>query len=556
MLGRVIRWRPLREHGADEHVMQAEYHRIADHRHEYAVKGDIGAGEFGSSDRLEVFLQRRTQLGDLHIVGTLGGLACCARFNELTHLLEMRAAFRIAENVTDMIAGQLQHRLQGGSRHTRAAPRTGLRIAARLHLLQRCTHRRARCGEALTKLALGREKRPGFQTALARFLDQCLGDLIGHTPCFHHFFRLGSGHVSHSGWAPPSRLCGRAACPNWYFGITKHNSCQTKIPFYADAACQRDDPRQAGPESRFQNARNNRMTNPLAGMYAALLTGLKKKKKFDPGRQKAIDAYVLEQGLDGLYVGGSSGESGLLGVDELLAQQAVVAEDAQGSAATLIAHVGVPNLRDSIRLAQNAQKLGYHGLSALPPHSYPFSDREIFAYYEALSAATDLPLIVYEVPVRTGRPFSLDLLGRILALPGVGGIKFTSMDLFKFATLRRRFPEKTFFFGFDEVYLSGAVMGAHGGIGTTYNLLGRLYAALNEAVKKGSLERAQELQTVSQRFVETLMETGVLPGMKAALRQRGVDCGPTRLPLAPLVDDCEARMSAILADPEIAAWVG
>ncbi|MEQ9248500.1 MAG: dihydrodipicolinate synthase family protein, partial [Nitratireductor sp.] len=52
-------------------------------------------------------------------------------------------------------------------------------------------------------------------------------------------------------------------------------------------------------------------------MYAALLTGLSDKGDFDPGRQKAIDAYVLGQGLDGLYVGGSSGESGLLGVDEL-----------------------------------------------------------------------------------------------------------------------------------------------------------------------------------------------------------------------------------------------
>ncbi|WP_280113533.1 dihydrodipicolinate synthase family protein [Nitratireductor aquibiodomus] len=71
------------------------------------------------------------------------------------------------------------------------------------------------------------------------------------------------------------------------------------------------------------------MTNPLAGMYAALLTGLSDTGDFDPGRQKAIDAYVLGQGLDGLYVGGSSGESGLLGVDELLAQQAIVAEDAQ-----------------------------------------------------------------------------------------------------------------------------------------------------------------------------------------------------------------------------------
>ncbi|SMX48882.1 dihydrodipicolinate synthase family protein [Maliponia aquimaris] len=297
------------------------------------------------------------------------------------------------------------------------------------------------------------------------------------------------------------------------------------------------------------------MTKQLAGMYAALMTALDDRGEFDPDRQRKLNDYVLRQGLDGLYVGGSSGESGLLDTAELLDQQKVVADSARAAGTRLIAHVGMPNLRDSIRLAKQAESLGYHALSALPPHSYPFSDDEIFAYYQALSSATALPLIVYEVPVRTGRPIGLDTLVRILGLKGVAGIKFTSTDMFKFSMLRRRCPDSVYFFGFDEIYLTGAVLGADGGIGTTYNLLGRLYAALDQAFRAGDLARAQELQDVSQVFVESILDTGVLPGMKAAFKAIGIDCGPTRAPMVLRVADGEARMRAVLARPEVKAWL-
>ncbi|MFP7570443.1 dihydrodipicolinate synthase family protein [Marivita sp. S2033] len=299
------------------------------------------------------------------------------------------------------------------------------------------------------------------------------------------------------------------------------------------------------------------MTERLTGMYAALMTGLNDAGDFDEARQRSLTDYVLNQGLDGLYVGGSSGESGLLGVDELATQQGIVADCAKGRDATLIAHVGMPNLRDSIRLAEQASELGYHGLSALPPHSYPFSDAEIEGYYRDLAAATDLPLIVYEVPIRTGRPIPLESLERILDLPNVSGIKFTSTDLFKFSMLRRRRPDVSYFFGFDEIYLTGGVLGADGGIGTTYNILGKLYVALDKALRAGDLARAQELQDASQIFVEALLETGVLPGMKAALRVLGIDCGPTRAPMALRMsnDKAEAHMRAVLDRSEIKPWL-
>lgn len=298
------------------------------------------------------------------------------------------------------------------------------------------------------------------------------------------------------------------------------------------------------------------MTGPLSGMYAALMTGLDEEGAFAPERQAALTDRVLGQGLAGLYVGGSSGESGLLDAAALLAQQEVVAEVARGRGATLIAHVGMPSLADSVALARSAATLGYDALSALPPHSYPFSDAEILAYYRALAAATGLPLIVYEIPIRTGRPLPLDLLTDLLDLPNVAGIKFTSTDLFKLSMLRRRRPDRTYFFGFDEIFIGAAAFGVDGGIGTTYNIMGKLYVAMAAAMRDGDPDRARALQDISQRFVELLLRTGVLPGMKAAFRVIGLDVGPTRAPMGlGAAEGAEELLRPFLDSAEVRPWL-
>lgn len=297
------------------------------------------------------------------------------------------------------------------------------------------------------------------------------------------------------------------------------------------------------------------MAKSLNGMYAALMTALSENGEFDAERQIALTERVLNQGLAGLYVGGSSGESGLLDAATLLEQQEVVAGVAKGRPDVLIAHVGMPSLADSIRLARQAASLGYDALSALPPHSYPFTDAEILGYYRDLASATDLPLIIYEIPIRTGRPLPLPLLKDLLDLPNVAGIKFTSTDLFKLSMLRRARPDRIYYFGFDEIFAGAAALGCDGGIGTTYNLMGKLYVALFNAIKNGDLALAQELQDISQRFVEILVQTGVLPGMKSAFRILGLDVGPTRAPMALQVTDHEARLAPFLALPEVAPWL-
>ncbi len=268
----------------------------------------------------------------------------------------------------------------------------------------------------------------------------------------------------------------------------------------------------------------------LAGMYAALITGFDDDGHFSANRQRNILDYVGRQGLTGLYIGGSSGESALMSTDELFEQQLVVSTARQPHYGNIIAHVGVPSTRDSVTLARQAEKLGFEALSALPPHAYPFSDAEIYEYYRELASATSLPFIVYEIPLRTHRPIPLDLIFRLADLPNVTGIKFTSSDLFKLSTIRKTRPDLTCFFGFDEMFLGAGALGCDGGIGTTYNVLGKLYVALRASLEAYNLEEARRLQAISQDYVDILMITGVLPGVKATLEILGHNVGPTRKP--------------------------
>lgn len=297
------------------------------------------------------------------------------------------------------------------------------------------------------------------------------------------------------------------------------------------------------------------MKTHLDGMYAALLTGFDDDGAFCPRRQANIISYVANQGLHGLYIGGSSGESGLMSPDELLEQQSVIHSLRDKIPGNIIAHVGLPSVRDTVRLAKQAQTLGFDAISALPPHSYPFSDEEIRAYYTELATATDLPLIIYEIPFRTNRPLPMALLLELLDLPNVDGIKFTSSDLYKLSQLRRQRPDKTYFFGTDEMYVAAAALDPLGGIGTTYNALGKLFVAAFDAMTSGDLETARRLQKISQDYVDILLETGVVPGVKLTLEILGHDVGPARRPMGLKTSDAREVLSHFVNRPDIKEWL-
>jgi N-acetylneuraminate lyase len=297
------------------------------------------------------------------------------------------------------------------------------------------------------------------------------------------------------------------------------------------------------------------MAKPLAGIHVALLSGFADDGTFDAHRQTALTHSALAQRVSGLYVGGSTGESASMTPDELAEQQAVVAQAAAGSGKVLIAHVGVPSMMETLRLARNAKALGYHGLSALPPHAFGFSTDDIYEYYRALDAATDLPLIVYEIPVRTGRVTPLPDMDKLLSLPNVVGLKFTTPDIYALSRIQALRPEITYFYGVDEMFAAGTALGADGGIGSTYNVIGGLYTDIAAAVGRGDIAEMRRLQKLSQDLVQKLIPVGVIPGIKHLLNLSGVDAGTSRAPLRRGEGAALQALEAWFAEGHLNPWI-
>ena len=285
----------------------------------------------------------------------------------------------------------------------------------------------------------------------------------------------------------------------------------------------------------------------LAGFHAALPTPFS-----EDGSRIAEDVIgqLVERnfgsGLDGLYVGGSTGECYLLSDEERLRLFALVAEAANGKG-TLIAQVGDLNPDVSNRLAQEAARLGFDAVSAVPPFYFPYRFPEIHAHYARLAAATDLPFLVYNFPALTSVRLAAEDLVELLNLPNVVGVKNTCGDTYAFERLRRLAPEATLLAGYDESLLPGLSLGADGGIGSTYNVQASRVLALGKALASGDLTKAQHIQSDMNRLIDVFVRHGVFPSLKHLLTCLGLPMGPCRAPFQPLGQDAKRDVEALAA---------
>lgn len=265
------------------------------------------------------------------------------------------------------------------------------------------------------------------------------------------------------------------------------------------------------------------------GIFAAMLTPSKQDGSLSVEGIPALVDYILSNGVDGLYAGGSSGESILQSREERIALLTELSGCAKGKCG-LIAHVGAASTDDAVALAKVAGQQGYDAVSAIPPYYYPHNFAAISDYYKAIVDAAGVPLIIYNIPALTGVDLGTESLLSLLEDDRISGVKFTATDLFQFWQLRQAAPDKAFFFGTDEMFLGATATGADGGIGSTYNLIGDVYVGITKAIAEGDIAGARALQAKSNELVSVLLKTGVLPGLKHALNRIGVPVGGCRKP--------------------------
>ena len=274
----------------------------------------------------------------------------------------------------------------------------------------------------------------------------------------------------------------------------------------------------------------------------------------NPAAVREMTRWFIDQGVQGLYVGGSSGECIYQSKEDRKITLENVMAEAKGKL-TIIAHVACNNTADSQELAAHAESLGVDAIAAIPPIYFKLPPYAIAKYWNDISdAAPNTDFVIYNIPQLAGVALTIPLLKEMLKNPRVIGVKNSSpatQDIQMFAD-----EGCIVFNGPDEQLISGLVMGAIGGIGGTYGAMPKLYVELYRCVKSGDMAKALEIQNDCCRIIYKLCSGhGNMYGMiKESLRRLGApDCGSVRAPLAelveadyPIVDECVAMIQAAL----------
>ena len=267
---------------------------------------------------------------------------------------------------------------------------------------------------------------------------------------------------------------------------------------------------------------------------------------------RALAKYLLDKGVKGLYVGGSSGECIYQSVAERKQTLESVMEVVRGKL-TVIAHVACNNTADSRELAAHAESLGVDAIAAIPPIYFHLPPSAIAKYWNDISdAAPNTDFIIYNIPQLAGVALTTPLLQEMLKNPRVVGVKNSSMPVQDIQMWRDE--GAVVFNGPDEQLLSGLAAGAVGGIGGTYAAMPELYMEIVKCFQSGQLEKGREIQNECCRIIYRMCSAqgNMYAVIKEIIRlQGGPDVGGVRAPLLNLTEGdgaVTAQAAQMIAD--------
>ena len=269
--------------------------------------------------------------------------------------------------------------------------------------------------------------------------------------------------------------------------------------------------------------------------------------------------HLSKNGVKTVFIGGSTGESSSLSLDERLALCGRWAEVIRGTPLRLVVHVGANCLSDARTLATQAQKLGASAISALCP-SY-FKPRSVAMLVECCEEivrdAREIPFYFYDIPALTGVSLSMpDFLASAKdQIPTLAGLKFTNPDMMSYQLcLRADGGRWDVPWGIDEHMLGALALGAKGAVGSGFNFAAPIYNRLIAAFERGDLDAAREEQ-FRVRLIQLFVSYGYMGAAKATMKMLGVDVGPARLPNNSLTREQTAKLRGELVAMGFFDWV-
>jgi N-acetylneuraminate lyase len=285
----------------------------------------------------------------------------------------------------------------------------------------------------------------------------------------------------------------------------------------------------------------------LHGLVAATHTPFHADGRLNLAAVESQAAHLRQVGIETVFVGGSTGESHSLTVEERLALARRWSEVVPGSGLRLVVHVGSNCLADARTLAAQAQDLGAAAIAALAPSYFKPRSLELLVACcaEIAGAAPGLPFYFYDIPSLTGVQLAMPEFLAVAPdrVPTLAGIKFTNPDLMAYQQcLHAAEGHFDIPWGVDECLLAALALGASGAVGSSYNFAAPLYRRMMAAFARGDLATARAEQFRSVQLIGLLAGFGYFGASKVVMGLLGVDVGPARLPNARLAPEENARL--------------
>jgi 4-hydroxy-tetrahydrodipicolinate synthase len=282
---------------------------------------------------------------------------------------------------------------------------------------------------------------------------------------------------------------------------------------------------------------------PLFGrVLTAMVSPMKPDGSLDLDGAQELASYLVDNGHDGLVVNGTTGESPTTTDAEKVELVRVVVE-AIGNRAHIIGGAGSNNTADSVERARAAEKAGAQGLLVVTPYYNKPPQEGVLAHFTAVADATDLPVMVYDIPGRAGIPIHTQTLLRLAEHPRIVAVKDAKGDLFAASEVMSK-TDLQWYSGDDLLNLAHLTQGATGIVSVVGHVAGPQYAEMVAAVGQGNLVRAIEIHRQLIPAVSAVMNiTQGAIAVKAALHDRGlIASDAVRLPLIAATSDQLARV--------------
>jgi 4-hydroxy-tetrahydrodipicolinate synthase len=291
-------------------------------------------------------------------------------------------------------------------------------------------------------------------------------------------------------------------------------------------------------------------TKPVFGrVVTAVVTPFSKRGSIDFESAHKLLKYIQPQ-CDGVVVAGTTGEGPTLSAKERLELIDFYKQHGKKSL-KVVANIGTNNTAESVKLAKNAAKAGADGLMAVGPYYNKPNPEGQLAHFSRIAAATDLPVLLYNIPGRTSLRVDHDVIIELAATSTVCAVKDATGDLVGTARLRSQTASDFFIYsGDDALTLPMLAVGACGVVSVASHLIGREFIEMIKAFECGDIAEATDIHLhYLELMSELFMTTSPIP-IKAALAELGIIQPHCRLPLLALSKELQPRLSSVLREYE------